>query len=663
MTLWSSIPKPTTSAIFEDALKTLDLRPGRHDKNAVHCGWKDPIGDHDKAAKRVEEQMLKVKELRKDLHRLEQVEKNWETAWFVLHDEDPELFQEYATLKPMIANFTERLKLMKKTSERLQAEAQWTRYHTMKGRCERVFEAQKRCDKARKAKTDAFETMKAADQALEALREEEKAQAALVTMDHVMADDRKVHISELSFFRGARRTNSIVTKVNGIDVEDLPFNSILEILTKARKPQELHFTRYDFRCDAGIWRSVEEMEKLKKFVEDPVTLKENFVDACRKGNLALVRRFLDEGDDHDVLNDQTSCVGAHHAAANGHIAVLQELRRKKDKLFGQRDANNETPLFHAARRGQLTSVQYLIDLGVRLDLRDSSGRTIFSHAVQSRNLEVLDALVLAEPRLSVRDAPDRLWRWTPLHFAVSLDDVDVVAFLLHNDFSPYAVAKDGKEPIDLASPGSKVFDVLDSWLRAAPAQRIFTEESVELWAGSQEAAHPRFVRDRGFTAILSITTSVDDRSLVPVDDATTHKDTDSTTSSSDHDGPTRLVIPLSPTTTTGRPEDDDDETDDKRRWEEVVMHLEKATEFIDAGGGKTVLVHGRDDASCAMIVAYLMTKKGLRFEEALTKVQDRRRELEPGPYRRGLETMQDALDRKRLERYEKRLKESTVMLL
>ena len=118
---WERVPRRSFSGTFDNLMLTLKVVPGADGLNAVVVGWKTPIDDHDAAAGSCEKQMLEVDCLRKEFVAKNRTFKNWETAWLLMNDR-PEELEEYLELRPKIANFRERVALMKKTEEKVEAE-------------------------------------------------------------------------------------------------------------------------------------------------------------------------------------------------------------------------------------------------------------------------------------------------------------------------------------------------------------------------------------------------------------------------------------------------------------------------------------------------------------------------------------------------------------
>ena len=76
--------------------------------------------------------------------------KNWATAWLLMN-ENPDDLDEYLELKPQMADFHERVKLMTKTEEKVEAEAQWKRYKELEARCEKLLVAKSALERVKEA--------------------------------------------------------------------------------------------------------------------------------------------------------------------------------------------------------------------------------------------------------------------------------------------------------------------------------------------------------------------------------------------------------------------------------------------------------------------------------------------------------------------------------
>jgi len=499
---WEHVPRRRFSGKFDNVMLTLDLLPGALGQNAVVVGWKNPVQDHDLAAGACEQQMFEVDSLRKEFVAKNRTYKNWETAWLLMNDR-PEELEEYLELRPKMGDFKERVALMKKTEEKVQAEQQWRRYHELKLRCERLLEAREALREVKRIKDMAFQDMKHADQLLEKLFEMERETADRISEDHVLADQQSCSVSELF---PAVRSGMIITEINGMKTEGLPWVEVHQLLQDALQPHVLEFRRYDYRENTvtGRWEPLQMLRERAQHVEDPRIGRELFIKACRGGLTSIVVRYIDEGQEVDA-QDATQCTGLHYAAANGHVDVVRVLIGANASLEA-RDANKESPLIAACHRGECHGVSVLLAHGARHDARDRVGRSALIHSVLSGSAATVSLLLKAVGGGS-RWLPDKIWNWTPLHYAASSGLDSIVNILLEHQASPYALSTDLKTPLMLVKLESRnVRTLIQQYILQEPAQCVLPggRDRGALWLGSRQAAYPQFATDRGFTAILSV---------------------------------------------------------------------------------------------------------------------------------------------------------------
>ena len=497
---WEQVPRRRHYGKFDNVILTLNLLPGAGGLNAVVVSWKNPVRDHDIAAGACEKQMFEVDSLRKEFVAKNRTYKNWETAWLLMNDR-PEELEEYLELRPKMGDFKERVTLMKKTEEKVQAEQQWRRYHELKLRCERLLEARDTLRQIKRIKDNAFQGMKHADQHLEKLFELERETAEKISEDHVLADQQSRSISELF---PAVCAGMIITEINGIATEGAPWAEVHQLLQDAQQPHSLEFRRYDYRENSvsGKWEPLQVLRERGQYVEDPRVGREMFAQACRAGVLEIVLQYLEEGQEVDA-QDATQCTGLHHAAANGHLGIISALL-KAGASMEARDANKETPLAASCRRGELDGAALLLAHGASCHACDRAGRSVLIHAVLSGSASIVEILLSKMSRDSSRWLPDKLWNWTPLHYASSSGLTPVVDLLLKHSASPYALSSDGSSPFKFAK--LEVQMLIRQYILKEPAQCVLPAglDRGALWLGSRQAAYPQFATDRGFTSILSI---------------------------------------------------------------------------------------------------------------------------------------------------------------
>lgn len=640
---WENVPKKGVRARFDNAALTLELGAGAGGVDCIVTGWKAPIRAHDAAAQRVEVEMKNVELARCEFQAKHKVHANWDTAWLLLNDR-PEELDEYLSLRPKMDNFAERLMLIKKTDEKVAAEDEWRRFHELKGKCERLLEAREALGVVQRAKEDAFQRMKEADQILEEAVATETELADLVTEDHVYADDEHIPVADV--FIGVTYAMRVMD-INGMRVAGKQFDDILDVLQRARTPHLVTFERYDYRFNlvTGDWEPLETLRAQGKYVEDPRVAFEVYLDMCRKGDLVGVELSLKQGIDVDT-RDATRSTGLHYAAANGQVHIIDALV-EAGATIEIKDANRLTPMLTACRKGDVSAFEALRRRGARIDIRDNHGRTAVILAVQSGSHDMVQRVcdVLVDIH-----APDKTKGWTPLHYAASLGYPAVVALLLDRGASPYARAArdDDVEPLSLCRRLTDVYRLVDERIRSDPAQCVLDRgpTTAEVWLGSRHAAYRHFALERNFDAVLSVFDrgTKDIRLQWLTDSRIEHH---------------ALVANLS---------DIDDPDNNNLTWQALLAQLHPALGFLYSAvkRKRTVLVHC-DLGVCpsfAVMLAYMVTKRGVRLDDAVSRFAQIRHELQLSPaVKAGLEDLQAALDKRKLERLDHRLKHSPLMML
>ncbi len=83
------------------------------------------------------------------------------------------------------------------------------------------------------------------------------------------------------------------------------------------------------------------------------------------------------------------------AAGYGYAEVVRILARAGCRIEDPVDAFGTTPLMHAVRNGKAETVAALLELGAKVNARDSSGMTALRHARMEGKNEIAEALLKA----------------------------------------------------------------------------------------------------------------------------------------------------------------------------------------------------------------------------------------------------------------------------
>jgi ankyrin repeat protein len=209
---------------------------------------------------------------------------------------------------------------------------------------------------------------------------------------------------------------------------------------------------------------------------DPMTPEGQALDAARNGNVPPLRALLDT---HPPLLHVRSKPYAwsllHHAAANGHLAIVDLLLRRGLDANTREEGDNTYAMHWAAAAGALDVVRRLADAGGDVigagddhelevigwatcwdDCDDAAHRAvadflvsrgarhhIFS-AIAMNRADDVRRIVAADPSaLNQRQSRNEDHR-TPLHFAVTKDRQEMIALLLELGADPLSVDGSGQ---------------------------------------------------------------------------------------------------------------------------------------------------------------------------------------------------------------------------
>ena len=118
--------------------------------------------------------------------------------------------------------------------------------------------------------------------------------------------------------------------------------------------------------------------------------KGDILDAVQSGDIATVKKFLDEGVPVD-LTDEEGWSLLHHAAALGQVEVINLLREKGCRV-DLIDNEGRTPLHHAAINGDIETIRLLIAMGSNVNLVDNEGNTPLKWSVMCEQNTAIEEL-------------------------------------------------------------------------------------------------------------------------------------------------------------------------------------------------------------------------------------------------------------------------------
>ena len=116
----------------------------------------------------------------------------------------------------------------------------------------------------------------------------------------------------------------------------------------------------------------------------------DILDAVQSGDIASVKKFLDEGVPVD-LTDEEGWSLLHHAAALGQVEVINLLREKGCHV-DLIDNEGCTPLHYAATNGDIETIRLLIAMGSNVNSVDSEGNTPLKWSVMCEQNTAIEEL-------------------------------------------------------------------------------------------------------------------------------------------------------------------------------------------------------------------------------------------------------------------------------
>lgn len=147
--------------------------------------------------------------------------------------------------------------------------------------------------------------------------------------------------------------------------------------------------------------------------------------------------------------------------SNDRKLAAQMLADNRERLQ-EKSSVGETALHYLAIENDLEGVTFLISQGAEVDSRDNSNCTPLMHAAQLGNDEM--CLLLMEHGADV-NAIDDLLNYTPLHYAASAGDAELLEAMLSDSGRADARAEFGKSVADVVLPRKRtlLLDVLKKY--------------------------------------------------------------------------------------------------------------------------------------------------------------------------------------------------------
>ena len=104
-----------------------------------------------------------------------------------------------------------------------------------------------------------------------------------------------------------------------MDVENLPFEELMEMIELSPSPQHIAFKRYDYQKDpeTKLWTSLEALRESGVYLVDPRVGGEEWLREMRRGNLPKLSTMLLEGENINYQNPYTKSSAVTIASGSG----------------------------------------------------------------------------------------------------------------------------------------------------------------------------------------------------------------------------------------------------------------------------------------------------------------------------------------------------------
>ncbi|KAF4440126.1 Ankyrin repeat PH and SEC7 domain containing secG [Fusarium acutatum] len=151
----------------------------------------------------------------------------------------------------------------------------------------------------------------------------------------------------------------------------------------------------------AVFRSLLQQPKYRAQLKNTVIGHDCLNRAIIQGNKESVKALVDLPlSEFDWISHPVASLKAmghlHTAARLGRFDVFKILADTGNVDLGGRDPFGMTPLHHASETGSKAIVEYLLDGGIKPDVKDVKGRTPLSYAAEKGNSDVVKALLYVE---------------------------------------------------------------------------------------------------------------------------------------------------------------------------------------------------------------------------------------------------------------------------
>lgn len=173
--------------------------------------------------------------------------------------------------------------------------------------------------------------------------------------------------------------------------------------------------------------------------------KNAFLDAVKRGNVAMVRAGLDLYPQWLTMRDGHGHPLMYWVGVGGHKDLALLLIAGGTDVKGHSEEGTAA-LLRAAYGGHKDLVELLLNHGTSVNTRDKAGWAALHLAARKRHKEVVELLLAGGANIEAKAYLD----WTPLHLAVLEGGREMTALLLARGADPSAKDKRGRTPLQLA---------------------------------------------------------------------------------------------------------------------------------------------------------------------------------------------------------------------
>ena len=176
---------------------------------------------------------------------------------------------------------------------------------------------------------------------------------------------------------------------------------------------------------------------------------ETLLDAAKRGDLATLKRLVEEGVDLEARGEYYESA-LMKAAEAGNLDCLEHLVTKGANVNATNDRFG-TALMKAAANGNLGCLEHLVTKGAELEAENIDGSTALMWAAFQGELDCLELLIAKGAKLeSTADGHKKAGKWTALHIAALHGHAPCVEALLKAGADARLKDKRGITALDLA---------------------------------------------------------------------------------------------------------------------------------------------------------------------------------------------------------------------